>query len=75
MLRKQCNCGTKTKGVKPIPRFPKVEKKKIDEENTEKKKINRYKWIMTRMHEVETTPIKRRIAYLPGFLPETIRLK
>jgi hypothetical protein len=77
-----CKCGSVSKLKKPIPRFPKneeintnkeLEKMKVFDFTTsdenKKKKINRYRWILTRMRD--DSQIKTKPQIISGFLPFT----
>lgn len=73
-----CPCaGRKGGKFKPVPRIPKVDKPKIEineaKENSEQKppkKINRHRWILTRMPDVQES-VSQGPKVLGGFLPET----
>ena len=79
----RCRCGSVSKLNKPIPRFPKNEDANKNKEQTDQKKvsdtmasgqtklkrINRYRWILTRMHDDSQVRTKPRV--ISGFLPFT----
>ena len=84
MLRNEkkppCKCGSVSKLKKPIPRFPKNEEINTKEEQIKnfdfttsdeikKKKINRYRWILTRMRD--DSQVKTKPQVISGFLPFT----
>tara|TARA_Y100000748_G_C15354392_1_gene433164 strand:+ start:157 stop:423 length:267 start_codon:yes stop_codon:yes gene_type:complete len=82
MLRRTCKCSHAGKNIKPIPRFPKevkIDTRKKDTLNTtsdvikiEKKieKMNRYRYILTRMPDPIVQYTKTSKKKLGGFLPE-----
>tara|TARA_B100000945_G_scaffold279466_1_gene245903 strand:+ start:424 stop:666 length:243 start_codon:yes stop_codon:yes gene_type:complete len=80
MLRGKCKCGNTLKNVKPLPRYPKENNKiseheHISKKKTEKKKMNRYRWILTKMPDTVSVSQKQLFKNLGGFLPETRRFK
>ena len=84
MLKKTCKCAHSGKNIKPIPRFPKKENEKKEEEFVSKtdenniastienkiRKMNRYRWILTRMPDPMIQYTKSTPKKLGGFLPE-----
>jgi len=86
MLRRTCKCSHPGKNIKPVPRFPKKEEKKEGSkeedkpsnitsnviEKIEKKiqKMNRYRYILTRMPDPIVQYTKTSKKKLGGFLPE-----
>tara|TARA_B100001741_G_scaffold305697_1_gene298240 strand:+ start:12035 stop:12301 length:267 start_codon:yes stop_codon:yes gene_type:complete len=83
MLRNEkkppCKCGSVSKLKRPIPRFPKQaenenKEKTIDTVHSEfndlkKKRINRYRYILTRMRD--DSQVKTKPQVISGFLPFT----
>lgn len=83
MLKKTCKCAHTGKNIKPVPRFPKKENEKekeslskIDDSNIANtienkiRKMNRYRWILTRMPDPMIQYTKNTPKNLGGFLPE-----
>jgi hypothetical protein len=82
MLRNEkkppCKCGSASRIKKPVPRFPTkketivkeclVQKNK-DNNDMEKKRVNRYRWILTRMRDGVEPKSKSQV--IGGFLPFT----
>lgn len=83
MLRNEkkppCKCGSVSKLKKPIPRFPKTEENELHKEHIiafqngsselKKKRINRHRWILTRMRD--DSQLKTKPQVISGFLPFT----
>ena len=78
-----CKCGSVSKLKKPIPRFPKNEEsttgKELDQikvfdfttsDENKKKRINRYRWILTRMRD-DDLQVRTKPQVISGFLPFT----